>query len=107
MVPFVGPRPVLHIGVLQFTIEIPHALSLKDKRSVVRGMRDRLRRTYNISLSEIDDLDEATVATLGAVMAGSDIAYINGALDRLAPIRHDRLHRQRNGAGGLAVSRRR
>lgn len=74
---------MLHIGVLQFTIEIPHALSLKDKRSVVRGMRDRLRRSYNISLSETDDLDDATVATLGAVMAGSDIAYINGALDRL------------------------
>jgi len=74
---------LLHIGVLQFTIEIPHAESLKDKRSVVRAMRDRLRRAYNVSLSEIDDLDDMSVATLGAVMAGSHIPYLNGALDKL------------------------
>lgn len=74
---------MLRIGVLQFTIEIPHAASLKDKRRVVKSMKDRIRRKFNVSIAEIDDLDEWTVATLGAVMAGTDVAYVNGALDKL------------------------
>jgi len=73
----------MHIGVLQFTLEIPYATSLKDKRRVVKSMKDRIRRNFNVSIAEIDDLDAWTTATLGAVMAGRDVAYINGALDKL------------------------
>ena len=82
---------MLRIGVLQFTIEIPHAASLKDKRRVVKSMKDRIRRSFNVSIAEIDDLDVCAVATLGAVMAGSDVKYINGALDKLlTAIENDR-----------------
>lgn len=80
---------MLHIGVLQFTIEIPYAESLKDKRSVLNSMRDRLRRNFNISLSEIDDQDDMTLATMGAVMAGSEVAYVNSAMDKLLNTLHD------------------
>ena len=45
---------MLHIGILQFTLEIPYAVSLKDKRSAVKSLKDRLRRSYNVSISEID-----------------------------------------------------
>jgi uncharacterized protein YlxP (DUF503 family) len=64
---------VLHIGVLQFTLEIPYAESLKDKRGVLNSLKDRLRRNYNLSISEIEDQDDCTIATMGAVIAGSDI----------------------------------
>jgi hypothetical protein len=74
---------MLHIGVLQFTIEIAYATSLKDKRGVLNSLRDRLRRMYNISIAEIDDQEEHTVATLGITAAGSDIPQLNGLLDRI------------------------
>lgn len=74
---------MLHIGILQFTLEIPYAVSLKDKRSAVKSLKDRLRRSYNVSISEIDDLDEMTVATLGAVVAGSDSSHVNSTMDHL------------------------
>ncbi len=74
---------MLHLGVLQFSLDIPYAESLKDKRSVLNALRDRLRRHYNVSISQTDDLDECTYATMGAVMAGSDIRYINSAMDKL------------------------
>ena len=74
---------MLHIGVLQFTLEIPYAESLKDKRSVIKALRDRLRRSFNVSVAEIDDLDVCTVATLGAVVAGSDIPHLNSTMDHL------------------------
>ncbi len=80
---------MINIGVLQFTIAIPHAASLKDKRRVVKSMKDRIRRRFNVSIAEIDDLDEWTMATLGAVMASSDIPYINSALDKLLAVLRD------------------
>lgn len=74
---------MLHIGVLQFTLEIPYAESLKDKRSAIKALKDRLRRSYNVSIAEIDDLDSCTVATLGAIVAGSDIPHLNSTMDHL------------------------
>lgn len=74
---------MLHIGVLQFTMEIPYAESLKDKRSVIKAMKDRLRRSFNISIAEIEDLDDCTIATLGAVVAGNDVAHVNSVCDHL------------------------
>ena len=49
----------------------------------MRSLKDRIRRHYNVSVAEIDDLDDCTVATLGAAIVGNDIRYINGALDKL------------------------
>ncbi len=80
---------MLHIGLLQFSIEIPYAESLKDKRGVVRSLKDRVRRKFNVSIAEIEDLDDCSIATLGAVMAGSDVAYINGAMDKLLNLLQD------------------
>ena len=80
---------MFHIGVLQFTLEIPYAASLKDKRRVLKSMKDRIRRSFNVSIAEIGDLDEHTIATLGAVMAGNDVPYLNSTMDRLLNALHD------------------
>jgi uncharacterized protein YlxP (DUF503 family) len=74
---------VLYIGVLQFTLEIPYAESLKDKRNAIKALKDRLRRSFNVSISETDDLDDPVTATLGAVVAGSDTAHLNSTMDHL------------------------
>ena len=74
---------MLHIGILQFTLEIPYAESLKDKRSAIKGLKDRLRRSFNVSISEFEDLDEHTIATLGAVVAGRDVPHLNSTMDHL------------------------
>ncbi len=85
----VGRTPLLHIGVLQFTIEIPYAESLKDKRGALNSLKDRLRRSYNLSISEIEDQDDCKIATLGAVIAGSDIPGLNSTMDHLLNTLHD------------------
>ncbi|MFN9758373.1 MAG: DUF503 family protein, partial [Planctomycetota bacterium] len=45
---------MLYVGVLQFTLEIPYAESLKDKRNAIKALKDRLRRSFNVSIAEID-----------------------------------------------------
>jgi uncharacterized protein len=42
------------IGVLTLELQIDHAHSLKDKRNVVKGLKDRLRSKFNVSIAEIE-----------------------------------------------------
>lgn len=43
------------IGVLSFEIRLPEARSLKDKRQVVRSLKERLRSRHNVAVGETDD----------------------------------------------------
>ncbi len=77
---------MMRIGILQFSLSIRWARSLKDKRQVVKSLKDRLRNRFNVSVAEIEDQDLPQTATLGIVMAGNDSRYINGALDKILNI---------------------
>ena len=45
------------IGVLTLEIVLQNAHSLKDKRHVVKGLKDRLRSKFNVAVAEIDYQD--------------------------------------------------
>ena len=55
------------IGALTLEIQLPYAHSLKDKRAVLRKIRDRLRARFNVAVAEIDQQDAWQHATLGIV----------------------------------------
>jgi len=60
------------IGVLTFDVHLPQARSLKDKRQVIRSVKERLRSRHNVSVSEIgDDADLWQRASI-AVVSGHD-----------------------------------
>jgi uncharacterized protein YlxP (DUF503 family) len=60
------------VGVLTLEIQIPWAHSLKEKRAVLRKMRDRLRARFNVAVAELDHTDLWQRATLGvAAISGS------------------------------------
>ncbi|SNT15008.1 hypothetical protein SAMN05421770_104403 [Granulicella rosea] len=68
------------IGKLTLELSIPHAQSLKDRRQVVRSLKDKLRNGFNASVAE---LDEATVwnrATVGIVAISGSNSYLTGQL---------------------------
>lgn len=71
------------IGVLQIELGVPWAESLKDKRSVVRSVKDRLSRRYRVSVAEVAELDNCRVARLGIVLAASDVKRCQSVLDRV------------------------
>jgi len=54
------------VGVLTMELRIEHAHSLKEKRHVVRSLKDRLRGKFNVSVSEIEDQDLHNSAVLAA-----------------------------------------
>jgi len=55
------------VGVLMLEIQIPYAHSLKEKRAVLRKVRDRLRSRFNVAVAELDHQDVWQHATLGVV----------------------------------------
>jgi hypothetical protein len=55
------------VGVLTLEIQLPYAHSLKEKRAVLRKMRDRFRARFNVAVAELDHQDVWQRATLGVV----------------------------------------
>jgi uncharacterized protein len=68
------------IGHVELRLVVRESHSLKDKRRVVRSLKDRLRQQFNVSVAETDEQDDRQRATLGLAMAGSDRRYVEGAL---------------------------
>ena len=60
------------IGVLTLEIVLPNAHSLKDKRHVVKSLKDRLRSKFNVAVAEIDYQDLWQRALVAAVTVASD-----------------------------------
>ena len=69
-----------HVALLIVEFFIPHATSLKDKRRVVKSMKDRIANRYNISVAEIACLEEWQHAVLGIVMIGNERRHVEQSL---------------------------
>jgi uncharacterized protein len=68
------------IAYLMLELRIEGAHSLKDKRQVVRSLKDRLRNSFNISIAEIDVTDLWQRATLGVVSISPSRDYLEGLM---------------------------
>lgn len=71
------------IGVLQLELSIGDAMSLKDKRRVVKSLKDRIAHGHNVSIAEVGALDAYRRSILGIAMVANDRAYVEGALSKL------------------------
>jgi uncharacterized protein YlxP (DUF503 family) len=71
------------IGVLQLELSIPDAMSLKDKRRVVKSIKDRIAHHHNVSIAEVGALDEHRRSIIGMAMVANDRSYVEGALSKL------------------------
>jgi uncharacterized protein YlxP (DUF503 family) len=71
------------IGVLQLELRIADAMSLKDKRRVIKSLIDRIAHGHNVSIAEIGALDEHRRSIVGLAMVANDRRYVEGALSKL------------------------
>jgi uncharacterized protein YlxP (DUF503 family) len=60
------------IGVLILELRLEDSHSLKDKRHVVKGLKDRLRHKFNVAVAEIDHQDLWQRAVVAVVTVSSD-----------------------------------
>ena len=72
------------VGVLRLTFQIPHARSLKEKLSVVRRFRDRVRARFDVSVAEVGAQDVHQRAVFGVAVVSSDAAVCDSLLEQVA-----------------------
>jgi len=72
-----------YMAVLIVSLHIPAAQFLKQKRSVLKSLKDRVRSRFNVSVAELDGQDKWQVATLGFAMLGNDNRYIDSCLSHI------------------------
>ncbi len=68
------------VGLLTLEIYLPHAHSLKEKRAVLRKIRDRLRSRFNVAVAELDHRDVWQHATLGVVSISDSQSLLDSVL---------------------------
>ncbi len=68
------------IASLTLELRIEAAQSLKDKRQVVRSMKDRLRASFNVSVAELDPSNLWNQATIGVVAISHSRDYLDGLM---------------------------
>ena len=68
------------IAYLTLELRIEGAHSLKDKRQVLRSVKDRLRNSFNIAIAEIEVSDLWQRATLGVVSISDSRDYLDGLM---------------------------
>lgn len=71
------------VGLLTIELHIPHARSLKDKRMVLRSLKDRLKK-FNAAVAEVEHQDLWQRATLGIVTIGDSTETVDRALAAVA-----------------------
>jgi uncharacterized protein YlxP (DUF503 family) len=68
------------IAFLTIELRIEAAHSLKDRRQVLRSVKDRLRARFNVSVAELDPDDAWQRATIGVAAISSSRDYLDGLM---------------------------
>jgi uncharacterized protein len=70
------------VGVARLVLAVPGARSLKDRRRVVKSLKDRLRARVPVSVAEVGDLERYQVATLGMAVVSNEAARCSEVLSQ-------------------------
>jgi len=81
------------IGLLQLDLRIPGSHSLKEKRRVIKSLKQVLHNRYNCSVAEINDKDLWGRSRLAVCVVGDDNRFVNTQLNEIV-----RFASSRNGA---------
>jgi uncharacterized protein len=77
------------VGILEVDLSIPGADSLKAKRMVLRSLKDRIRREFNVSIAEVGDNDQWQSACLAIVIVSNDKRFANQVLSKVVDFIED------------------
>jgi uncharacterized protein YlxP (DUF503 family) len=74
---------VASVGVLILELRLEFSHSLKDKRQVVKSLKDRLRGKFNVAVSEIEDQEAWQSAVIAAVTVSPHRGHAEQVLQRV------------------------
>ncbi len=71
------------VGLLTLELHIAEAQSLKDKRQVLRSLKDRLRGHFNVAVAELEHQDVWQRSVVGVVTLSNEEHHVEEALQRV------------------------
>ncbi len=70
-------------GSLRVRLRLRESRSLKDKRQVVSSIKDRLRNSFNVSVAEIEALDNRQLVVLGFAMVCNEVGPVRSTFEQI------------------------
>jgi len=80
----------MFIGSAKIELHIPQSSSLKDKRHIVKGVKDRLHNKFNVSVAEVDHNDLWQRALLGVAVVTNETKFAQQVLSQVV----EQIHRE-------------
>ena len=71
------------VGTLRIATYLPGVHSLKEKRKIVRGIKDRIRSKFNVSIAESDHQDVWQSAEFGVAAVSNETSHLHSILDNV------------------------
>jgi hypothetical protein len=73
----------MRIGVLRVHFSILDAHSLKEKRMVIRSLKDRLLNNFNVSVAEVGSNDKWQVGEIGIAAVGNESRFVSSVMENV------------------------
>lgn len=74
----------MRIGIARITLRLAYPFSLKEKRALLKSLIAQIKRDYNVSVAEVDHLDDRRSAVLGVALVSNDGRLNQRVLNKLA-----------------------
>jgi uncharacterized protein YlxP (DUF503 family) len=71
------------VGLLEMQVSVFDAMTLKDKRRVIKSIKDRVSNTYNVSIAEVEHTESIRTSILAVVMVANDWRFVDSALSKV------------------------
>ncbi|MGH1366939.1 MAG: DUF503 domain-containing protein [Calditrichia bacterium] len=71
------------VAVLILDIHLPGSLSLKDKRMVLRSLKDKVSKKFNVSVAELNYLDKWQRSQIGIAQIGNEYGFLEKSIDTI------------------------
>jgi uncharacterized protein YlxP (DUF503 family) len=79
------------VGIARLTLFLPEVHSLKEKRMVLRRVKDRAQQKFNLAIAEVGENDLWQRALLGVALVGSGRRFVESALDEVVRFVRDQV----------------
>src|SRR3982074_1869056 len=77
------PEPHMPVGLLTLELHIPDAQSLKDKRQVLRSLKDKLRRDFNVAVAGVEHHETWQKSGVGGVTISNEEKHVREMLQKV------------------------
>jgi uncharacterized protein YlxP (DUF503 family) len=71
------------VSMFQFILEIPGSASLKDKRRVIKSLKDRIQSKFKVSVAEVDLQSSIKFAQIGVALVSNSKRYGESVMQKI------------------------